>query len=242
MSDFSNVERFIATYNEIDHILRLMLHEEVWVSYHELVERASHFNRVVREYEENLKLIGNLRNVVVHRSTNQIIAEPAPFIVNLAAKIKEMLVTPPKVIPKFQKAVFVAESSNSIEKVAKMMKENDFTRVPVYDGNKFLFLSTAGAIVRFIADNIHANLAEVPISEVVSFMEHKDNFQFVSKDTDIFKVAEIFEIYHKNGKRMDAVLITETGSKSEKPIGILTLFDVGEIYRRMEIRVNDEIS
>ncbi len=239
MSDLSNAERFITIYNEIDHKLRLMLHEEVWVSYHELVERAARFNRVVREYEENLKLIGSLRNVVVHRSTNQIIAEPAPFIINLADRIKEMLNAPPKVIPKFQKKVFIAEGTDSIKKVARMMKQNNFTRVPIYNDNNFLFLSTAGTIVRFIAENVDANLNEISISEVMPFMEHKDNFRFISKSTDIFKLAETFEIYHKNGKKMDAVLITETGSKSEKPIGMVTLFDVGEIYRQMEIRVND---
>jgi predicted transcriptional regulator len=238
MSDFSNVEHFVSIYNEIDDILRRMLHEESWVSYHELVERTARFNRIVREYKEDLKLIGNLRNVIVHRSTNQIIAEPAPFIVELASKIKSMLLAPPNVIPKFRKDVCTAGYRDSVGHVAKLMADNNFSRIPIFQEGQFIFLATAEAIVRFISRNIGANLSDVSVSEVYPFMEHKDNVQFISKDTNIFKAAEIFEIYHKNGKKMDAIIITDSGSKTEKPIGIITPFDVGEIYRQMEIRVN----
>ena len=237
-----NAEKFISIYNEIDHILRVMLHEENWVGYHELVVRASRFNRIVREYEEDLKQIGDLRNAIVHRSTNQIIAEPAEFIVNLAEKIRQMLVEPPKVFPKFQKDVLTVDANESIEKVAHLMADNNFSRIPVYEGNTFSFLATAEDIVRFIAANNGKLLGNIPISEVARFAEHKDNVQFVSQDTDIFKVAEMFEIYHRNGKKIEAVLISENGSKNNKPIGIITLFDIGEIYREMEIRANNGLA
>ncbi len=242
-SGLSNAEKFISVYNEIDHILRVMLHEENWVGYHELVVRASRFNRVVREYEEDLKQIGDLRNAIVHRSTNQIIAEPAEFIVELAEKIRQMLVEPPKVFPKFRKDVLLANIEDSIEKVAHLMADNNFSRIPVYEGYVFSFLATAEDIVRFIAgSNSDESLDRIPVSEVERFTEHKDNVQFVSPVENIFKVAEMFEIYHRNGKKIEAVLITKDGSGNSKPIGIITLFDIGEIYREMEIRVNNGIT
>ena len=239
MKNLSNAEHFISIYNEIDNILRTMLHEEVWVSYHELVERAAHFNRIVREYEEDLKQIGSLRNVIVHRSTNRIIADPAPFIVDLASKIKDMLTAPPKVIPKFQKDVLVVNSNTSIETVAKLMSKNNFSRIPVYENGKFVFLATAESLVRFIANNLDAHLDEIAVSKIMPFMEHNDNVQFISESTNIFNAAEIFEIYHKNGQKIDAVIITSKGDKSEKPLGIITPFDVSEIYKQMEIRINN---
>ncbi len=238
MNDRERAERFIALYNEIDHFLRVLLHEENWVGYKELVERASKFDRIVREYEEDLKQIGDLRNAIVHRSTGEIIAVPSEGIVSLASAILEKLKSPPKVIPDFQKDVITVSPDESIAKLMNLMRENDFSKVPVYENGKFLFLATAEAVVRYVSENITADLRSAKTRNIANYMEHKDNCRFVSKDTDIFKVAEIFEIYHKNGEKLDAVIITEDGSKGRKPIGIITLFDIGMIYKKMEIMSN----
>ncbi len=235
-----NAEKFIALYNEIDHILRTMLHEEVWVGFRELVERSAKFNRVVREYEDDLKQIGDLRNVIVHRTTDKIIAEPSDFIIDLTRKIRDLLKEPPKVIPQFGKEVVLAYADESILKLIRTMKQLNFSKIPVYDGDKFLFLATAETIVRYLADNPEEELEKTKIQRLESFLEHKDNYRFVSKDTNIFQVADIFEIYYRNKQKLDAVIITEHGKKDEKPIGIITQFDVGEIYKLMEIRTNND--
>lgn len=236
-----NAEKFIALYNEIDHILRTMLHEEVWVGFRELVERSAKFNRVVREYEDDLKQIGDLRNVIVHRTTDKIIAEPSDFIIDLTKKIRDLLKEPPKVIPQFQKEVVIADANETILKLARTMKQLNFSKIPIYINGEFLFLATAETLVRYFAENSDKELSATKIQEMESFAEHKDNYRFVSKDTDIFQVADIFEIYYRNKQKLDAVIITEHGEKNEKPIGIITQFDVGEIYKLMEIRTNNDI-
>ncbi len=234
----NRAEEFISLYNEIDHFLRVSLHEEKWVSYHELVERSAKFNRIVREYEEDLKQIGDLRNAIVHRSTGEIIAIPSERIVLQAREILKKLKAPPPVIPMFQKEIVIAEANESVARVIKIMKDNDFSKIPIYSESNFLFLATAEAIVRYISENLTVDLRNSKIENVASYMEHRDNCQFVSKDTDIFKVAEIFEIYHRNGEKLDAIIITESGDRNQRPIGMITLFDVGMIYKNMEIRVN----
>ncbi len=241
MNEEGRAAKFISVYNEIDHFLRVSLHEEKWVSYHELVERSAKFNRIVREYEEDLKQIGDLRNAIVHRSTGEIIAVPCESIVSRAEEILKKLKAPPLVIPMFQKQVVTADEKESIAKIIKLMKDNNFSKIPVYENGRFLFLATAEAIVRYISENLTADLRNSRIRNVSGYMEHKDNCQFVSKDTDVFKVAEIFEIYHRNGEKLDAVIITENGDKNLPPLGMITLFDVGVIYRTMEIRANEGI-
>ncbi len=236
-----NAEKFIALYNEIDHILRTMLHEEVWVGFRELVERSAKFNRVAREYEDDLKQIGDLRNVIVHRTTDKIIAEPSDFIIDLTKKIRDLLKEPPKVIPQFKKEVVIADANETILKLARTMKQLNFSKIPIYNNGEFLFLATAETLVRYFAENSGKELSTTEIQEMESFAEHRDNYRFVSKDTDIFHVADIFEIYYRNKQKLDAIIITEHGEKNEKPIGIITQFDVGEIYKLMEIRTNNNI-
>ncbi len=237
----NQAEKFISLYNEIDHFLRVTLHEEKWVSYHELVERSAKFNRIIREYEEDLEQIGDLRNAIVHRSTGEIIAIPSDTIVRRAEEILKKLKAPPLVIPMFQKEILTADAEESIAKVIKLMRDNNFSKIPVYESSKFLFLATAEAVVRYISENLTADLRNSRIKNVFGYMEHRNNCQFVSKDTDIFKVAEIFEIYHRNGEKLDAVIITEDGGENSPPVGIITLFDVGMIYKTMEIRINEGI-
>lgn len=237
----NRAEEFISVYNGIDHFLRVSLHEDKWVSYHELVERFAKFNRIVREYEEDLKQIGDLRNAIVHRSTGEIIAIPSETILLKARGILKKLKSPPLVIPMFQRKILTVTAKESISKTMRLMRENDFSKIPVYKDGKFLFLVTAETIVRYVSDNLTVDLRNSKIENTMNYMEHRMNCQFVSRDTNIFKVAEIFEIYHRNGEKLDAVIITKNGDKNLPPLGIITLFDVGAIYKTMEIRVNKSI-
>jgi hypothetical protein len=52
--------------------------------------------------------------------------------------------------------------------------------------------------------------------------------EFATKAIDIFEVEEIYESAHKN-KDLEAVIIAKNGSKDEKPLGLITAWDLIEI-------------
>lgn len=239
MNNADNVDRFIAIYNELDHYLRNLLHRREWVSFKELVITASKFHRVVRKYREDLLQIADLRNILVHSFTGKAIAEPTDYAIKIANRIKDLIISPPTVIPKFEKEVITVQSNEKIKDVIKRMKQNDFSKFPVYNGNHFIGLLTAETVVRWLATSMSIN--NTAAKEVISYAKHKDNYTFISKDTDLFQIAETFEIYHRNGKRLDAIIITNSGKMDELPIGIITIYDIGEVYKAIEIREIDKL-
>ena len=239
MNNTDNVDKFIAIYNEIDHHLRDLLHRHEWVSFKELVITASKFNRVIRKYREDLLQFADLRNVLVHTFTGKIVAEPTDYTLGLANRIKQLIILPPAAIPKFEKRVLTVQSNEKIKDVIKKMEQNNFSKFPVYDGNHFVGLLTAETIVRWLASSM--NVSEARVGEVILHAKHKDNYTFVPKYVDLFQIAEAFEIYHRNGKRLDAILITNSGKMDEIPIGIITMYDIGEVYKAIEVREIDQL-
>jgi len=234
MNNKDGVDKFIAIYNEIDHYLRNLLHQQEWVGFKELVITASKFNRIVRKYREDLLQIADLRNVLVHSFTGKVIAEPTEYMLNLAEQVKQFIISPPGVTSRFQKTVLTVQSNEKIKSIIKKMKENNFSKLPVYNGKQFVGLLTAETIVRWFA-SFPTGIDETGAKDVILHAKHKDNYTFISKNADLFQVAEIFEIYHRNGKRLDAILITSSGNMDEVPLGIITMYDIGEVYREIEI-------
>ena len=45
----------------------------------------------------------------------------------------------------------------------------------------------------------------------------------------MFAVEEIFEQYHQKNRRLEAVIITTSGKKAEKPLAIITPRDLVEM-------------
>lgn len=78
------------------------------------------------------------------------------------------------------------------------------------------------------------SLAETSISGVLAYTEADDNFCFLRRDSALFVALEKFQIFEKDGKRFEAVLITENGKPSEKPRGIVTIWDLPKIYDALE--------
>lgn len=68
----------------------------------------------------------------------------------------------------------------------------------------------------------------------MKFTEDPDNFKFVSKNMTLFKVLDFFDNYEKQGKRLDALLITETGNQNEKILGIITISDLPKLLREIK--------
>ncbi|NIA09155.1 MAG: CBS domain-containing protein, partial [Nitrospiraceae bacterium] len=66
------------------------------------------------------------------------------------------------------------------------------------------------------------------------FTEDPDNFHFVSKNISLFRVLEFFDNYEKQGKRLDALLITDSGKQNDKIIGIITISDLPKLIRKIK--------
>jgi len=57
------------------------------------------------------------------------------------------------------------------------------------------------------------------------------NYRFISRRTTLFDVLEHFDDFTKRGRNLDALIITHSGKINQKPLGIVTVYDLPEIFR-----------
>ena len=86
-------------FNAIENYLRRNLEARNFISFFNLIDDASQDNLIVRQYREELRLFGNLRNAIIHsdRKHGRPVADPREDVVEQIEKIVKMLLDPPLV-------------------------------------------------------------------------------------------------------------------------------------------------
>jgi predicted transcriptional regulator len=130
-------------------------------------------------------------------------------------------------VPRFQRSGEVVTPDESLAKVLKRVSQKEYSQFPVYDGDKFRGLLTENGITRWLAHHVSkkmslVELEEVPIKQVLPEEETRPNWLFVSRNHTVDEVKGLFA----EKELLEAVLITDAGKPAEKPIGIVTRWDV----------------
>jgi CBS domain-containing protein len=153
--------------------------------------------------------------------------------------IVELLTKPPKVGDIFRHKVERADVGEPVGRAAKAMLDGNFSQLPVYDGSHFIELLTAETIARWLADQLAWGMGlveEAPIREVLRFTEDAEHFAFLSRNGTVFDALGAFEDFTGRGKSLDAILITDSGKRDERPIGIITVFDMPKLIDAVAVR------
>ncbi|MGQ9756152.1 MAG: CBS domain-containing protein [Desulfotomaculales bacterium] len=236
----SNSARFLDAFNRIEHALRRITGNDKGLSFGAAVNKASRLDTGVRRFKDDLHQFRQLRNAIVHETTNgRAIAEPADWVVVEIERIASLLTDPPRVVPLFAKKVLTLGTEDSIARAVRSMLEHSFSQIPVYDGSSFAGLLTTNTIARWLGAQVingdpQLDLARIPIAGVLEYTEETDIYCFVKKEATLFEVLEKFRHYERKGKRLEAVLITDNGAPSEKLLGIITVWDLPSIYEIVE--------
>lgn len=174
-------------------------------------------------------MAAELRNVLVHGKTKpyQPVAVPTLPVVEALEAVYARLANPPLVVPRFQRTVETISPDHSLAQVLRTIWELEYSQFPVYDDEKFRGLLTENGMTRWLAHHVSkqmplVDLEDVPVRRVLPEEEKRQNWLFATRRTTVDEVRMLFS----TKKLLEAVLITETGKHTEKPIGIVTLWDV----------------
>jgi CBS domain-containing protein len=233
-------DRFLEAFNQIDKLLRKRIDRDRRSSFHAVVDIASAKDASVATYATDLKEFADLRNAIVHESTDgQAIAEPHKATVVRLETILERLSRPPKLEGLFLGSVAYAEVDQPVGQAAKVMFEGNFSQMPVYEDSRFVELLTAETIARWLAHELSSGiglLEEAPIRDVLLYTEDVEHYLFRGRKSSAFEALADFEGFAERGKSLDAILITNSGNRDEKPIGILTTFDIPKLLAAVDSR------
>ena len=78
------------------------------------------------------------------------------------------------------------------------------------------------------------SLSETTVENVLEFTEEKNNYCFLSRNATIFEALERFRGHQQEGKRLEAILVTNSGGKTEDLLSIITIWDLPRILKKLQ--------
>ncbi len=228
----SSADEFIQLYNQISDYLRDLSASEKGTHFADLVNRAVQKNAAVRAEALRLRDYADLRNVIVHHHAYpaEIIAEPSPQALADFRRIVEGVMAPPLVYPTFQRQVDVFSPHQGLEVALAYMRDQDYSQIVVTKDGR-LTLLTAEGIARWLAlkvPNSPVLISEAQVDDALA-CQTCEGLAIMSRSRTIFDAHDAFAgTVREKRPRLYAFVITENGRATERPLGLVTPWDLLE--------------
>jgi predicted transcriptional regulator len=230
MDGVTRADQFLAAFSRIERKLRDFAEADRSASFYALVDRAAQRSRAVKQFSADLKEYADLRNAIVHeRGGGHPIADPREDTVRAIEEIRAVLEDPPILLQVVKVTVETCRIDDPVGRAARQMYDGDFSQLPVYEESAFAALLTAETVARWLAACLEGGIGiveEAPVRDVLAHTEDPDNHRLVSRDATVFDALQLFDAYSEHGKSLDAILVTHSGRREEKPLGIVTIYDI----------------
>ncbi|OPL15076.1 MAG: hypothetical protein AVO34_00785 [Firmicutes bacterium ML8_F2] len=234
MTEQSNSERFLNAFSAIEHEMERILNIKDHRRFFELVDRSARVNPVIERFRFDLREYSELRNAIVHdRVGGEIIAEPNDEVVHSIEHIATLLLEPPKVSHLFLKDVLSLKASDPVSKAVRAFSKHSFTQAPVIEKGKLVGLLTSNMIVKWMGISLADDSFDIDKTSVIDVIEvvgYEKEYEIVPATKPLFDIPDLFYLWQKKGRKLEAVLITQNGKKDEPLIGIITNRDLPQIH------------
>lgn len=229
-------DRYLAAYANLEKSLWRLSGESKRDSFAAHLDRAAKKNPTVRRFKIDLQELADLRNAIVHeRSDGRIIAEPHGSTVEEIERIEKTISDPPKAESFTRTGVHTCRPDQRIGEAARAMFRGSYSQLPVLSEGRIGDLLTTDAIARWIAARFTPELnlmEEEDVDRILAFSEDRDAFRIVARTVELAHVLEMFE-RGCDGAALKAVLVTQSGKRTDQPLGIITPSDMPGIYSRL---------
>lgn len=219
---------FIALYNQLaDHLISLTGSNE-FERFYRLIDMAAEKNAAVKLHAQQLKKYGDFRNVIEHN--NEFFDEPSEGTLARFQALAKNILSPEPLLPTFQKDVHCFTPNEPLGSALRYMHTNDYSQIVVHTGTKLAILTLEG-VARWLAqssENDSVLLKKCVIEDVLA-SEHEGGFGVMARSHSVYDAKNAFARPLGTGKtRLHAILITQNGKVEEKPLGIITPWDILE--------------
>jgi len=225
-----NSERFLSTYNKLDHYLKGLDQSDHYRSFSSVLNRLKKSHKVINHYEKKLKSYNNLRNAIVHeRIDGTVIAEPNDYAVSDLNSIYMKISSPRSILDVCKHSITKLNHKDSLSTALTVMKENDFSQLPVYKGDVFVEMLNTETVSSWMAHNIKQGIVSIQETKVSDVLHFKSDYRvtlFQSRNASIYEILDLYKDNAYYSKQIDAIIITHNGKVTEKPITIITDYDI----------------
>lgn len=227
--------KLLRLYNEIDAYLRQECKTDKYADHVYLIQEVSRKNRVVARYQQELRAVAQLRNSIVHNPFRDAdpIASTNEVVVTYYEHIRDSLLNPQTAlsiaIP--AKLIYTVAPDENLNQVLKHMDKNTYTHVPVIEDNKMTGILSENTLLSYLAENgdviITEDMAVKELADYLPISAHRsETFVFLPRKASLGQVFSVFNEAIKKRQRIGMLFITEHGRQDEKPLGIITAWDL----------------
>lgn len=228
MEPRSNAARFITAYNRLDKGLRDIYNFKPALSFSDVIRKAASINSVIKKYEDDLIDYGRLRNAIVHRSDDEVIAEPLDSVVEAMESIVRMITTPPLAMQSIvNRSVFIAQGEVPLANVLSEMYKTGFSNIPVYLQNTLVGVLNRKMIIDGLGECILNGqdintILNKRVVDCLSVLDENNHYEVVPANVTIDNLLYMFQ----QNRKLSTVIITPSGAYTEKPVGIVVTADI----------------
>ena len=180
---------------------------------------------MIHLYLDELHLFRKLRNIIVHQTDDfeKLIATPSDEVVERIKFIEQQLVDP-STVGVFKAEVIKFNATDSIEDVLKLSGEKEILKLPIYENNKFIGLVTSRAIAKWLQKHFQNNTIELSgtVKDLLDF-EKKSQYEFIASSMTVY---EAWHLFQASPKKLDALLLTESGRQEDVIEAVITYDDL----------------
>jgi predicted transcriptional regulator len=232
----SSDQELLDLYNEIDHWLRKIYGKDKFVDHGYLIQELTATNPVVARHQQVLRTAAQIRNSLIHNPlapTVQPLLEPNPALVKAYREIRNALLSPLTALSIAVPAskIFTVDPRANLHTVLKSMEANTFTHVPIVEDNKMVGVLSENTLLSYLTKTgeaiITRDMTIADFSEFTPLSAHKsEQFVFLPRQASLNQVYEVFNKAIRAHERIGMLFITEHGKAEEKPLGIITAWDL----------------
>ena len=223
-----NAKRFIAAYNRLDQGLREIYSIKRTLTFSDMIRKVANVNTVVSKFEEDLIDYARLRNAIVHKSGDELIAEPNLEVVEKLEKIARIINTPPRVIECLRpRKVYTVTGDTTLKEVVLQMAKSGYSVVPVYISgtlvgviNRKMIVDGIGKFIeqcRDIDDSINE-----PVSKCLDIFNETSHYEVASSNLTIENMMYMFQ----QNRKLSSVVLTENGNYTEPAKAVIVSADI----------------
>lgn len=224
MTEQAGYLEFIESFNHIHKYLKKYTNSDENVSFSDLLYKAKN-HPMIERYVDELHLFRKLRNIIVHHTDNfeSLIATPSVEAVERLKFIEQQLVDPAD-LKVFKGEVVKFKSDDQLHTVLKASAEKEFSKFPIYENDEFIGLVTSRGVTKWLQKHIENNNIELngTMKDLLDY-EKKSQYQFVS---EMMTVYDAWQLFQKSSKKLDALLLTQTGDEKSEIEAVITYDDV----------------
>lgn len=131
------------------------------------------------------------------------------------------------IMTKEEKVFYKSKKDIVIKSIIEM--ENKYTHIPIVEDGKVTGVFSSSSLFGYMKDNKKFSL-EVDLTfemlENYLLYNKSERYLYISQNMRINRIKDLFDDYYKKAKRIGMMIVTESGKKEEKFLGIITPYDL----------------